>query len=151
MNLRHQLLLVSLITLNGCSTKVQDNTSVHPTTNVMDSNDRSIKSYMAEMEQYLNDVYRFYDDPEMRETLLERIGLILEFHDQFIDSTPEVFNKMPPNWVTEYKHLYRYHVLKSKRLFSELKTAIEENNFDQVEKVLDQLDENRRNSHTIFG
>ena len=112
---------------------------------------RSIKSYMAELEQYLNDAYRFYDDVDFKTTLVERLDLAIQFHDGFIDQTPRMFDDLPESRKAEMIELYRYHTLKSKRLFEELKAAIIQEDYDTVKKVLNQLDANRRKSHTIFG
>ena len=49
------------------------------------------------------------------------------------------------------RYLYKYHTEKSKRLFEELKAAIIAKNYSVIERIIMQLDENRRESHTIFG
>lgn len=103
------------------------------------------------MEQYLNDIYRFYDDPEMSKVLIQRIDLILTFHDGFIERTPDFLESLETSYHEEFRHLYRYHAMKSKRLFNELKLAIQAKDLKLVRALLDQLDENRRDSHTIFG
>ena len=46
---------------------------------------------MAEMEQYLNDIFRFYDDESMHSVLIERIDLVIGFHDGYKELDPELF------------------------------------------------------------
>ena len=149
---KKQIFIISFwsFCLSACTTTSQVGES-DSRSKLLVSEGRSIKSYMAEMEQYLNDVFRFYDDESMHTVLMERIDLVIQYHDGYIKNDPDFFEKIPRSMHSEMRHLYKYHTLKSKRLFQELKTAIANEDYPQVEEILDQLDQNRRDSHTIFG
>ena len=149
---KKQIFIISFwsLCLSACTTTSQVGESDSGASS-FSTEGRSIKSYMAEMEQYLNDVFRFYDDESMHTVLMERIDLVIQYHDGYIKNDPDLFEKMPGSMHSEMRHLYKYHTLKSKRLFQELKTAITVKDYSQVEEILNQLDQNRRDSHTIFG
>ena len=136
---------------SGCKSVHDKNTSLAGDRSKVMGTSRSIKSYMAEMEEYFNDVFRFYDDESMQGMVLEQIDLVIKYHDGYIGQDPEMFSYQPEAVREELRYLYKYHTLKSKRLFQELKAAIIEKDYEEIKSLIVQLDENRRDSHTIFG
>ena len=112
---------------------------------------QTLKGHMAELGQYMDDVYRFWDSKTMHVVSLQRLNMMIEIHDRVLDIYQDYLKK---HSITKYRTqntVFEEYLLESRRLTLELKAAIENKDDELIAKTFGDLDQNRRDAHSAFG
>ncbi|MEO0508658.1 MAG: hypothetical protein AAF065_02220 [Verrucomicrobiota bacterium] len=112
---------------------------------------QTLKGYMAELGQYMDDVYRFWDSKTMHETALERLDEMVEIHDSVLEIYADYLDD---HSIIEYQTqhaAFQTYLEKSRQLTLELKKAIQSMDDSLILKAFGDLDQSRRDAHSHFG
>ena len=99
---------------------------------------------MARMEELLNAIDRFLDDPEFQDRLLADAK---EFHQLVTESRGQYPEKLSLNDQSQFDHTIEQTAIVSKKLIDSLET----NNVMAVREALEELDSLRQEGHTRFS
>ena len=106
---------------------------------------------MAELGQYMDDVYRFWDSKTMHELSLQRLDMMVAIHDQVLEIYEDYLDEHSIiKYRTQHGSFEKY-LRDSQRLTLQLKQAVESKNDDQIMQAFGELDQNRRDAHSDFG
>lgn len=111
----------------------------------------SFAGLMAELGQYMDDVYRFWDSQSMRDTSIERLEQMIEIHDQCLAIYNEYLATLGDDTLKAQSERFKRYLLKSKELTIRLKEAVQSGDGEAVKEALHHLDQNRRKAHSTFG
>lgn len=106
---------------------------------------------MAELGQYMDDVYRFWDSSSMQDVAIQRLDQMLIIHDECILIYKDYLLSREDEELSSEADKFEKYLQKSKALTIKLREAIESGDPDAVKEALDKLDRNRRNAHSVFG
>lgn len=112
---------------------------------------QSMVGYMAELGQYMDDVYRFWDSSSMQDVAIQRLDQMLIIHDECILIYKDYLLSREDEELSSEADKFEKYLQKSKALTIKLREAIESGDPDAVKEALDKLDRNRRNAHSVFG
>lgn len=148
-----QFLIASAVIHPGC---VHTETEVHKlevsgSTAPTEKFYQTMAGYMAELGQYKDDVYRFWDNGSTYEIALQRLDLMVEIHDSCLLIYEDYLVELDDPVLSKQGDLFKDYLIKSRQLTKELKKAILTKDQDKIEAAFKALDRNRRNAHTTFG
>lgn len=112
---------------------------------------QTLKGYMAELGQYMDDVYRFWDSNSMHEVSLQRLDQMLEIHDRVLEIYPSYLKDHDVEEYRAQNALFEEYLHRSRKLTLELKNAVISKEDDKITEAFGNLDQNRRNAHSDFG
>lgn len=112
---------------------------------------QTLKGYMAELGQYMDDVYRFWDSQSMHELALERLDAMLEIHNRCLELYPSYLESHSIVAYRTEAERFENYLLRSRELTAALKAAVESKDDARILKAFGDLDQNRRDAHSAFG
>lgn len=123
---------------------------VSSTAEIEEAPGKTLVGYMADLGQAMNRFYRVHGVAKFREEELRLAHEMVIIQQNCLDLLPDTLAD-EPNTVDERTQLYRFFALRSLRLLEELLAAVRESDSVAVERILLEIDQNRRNAHSEFG
>lgn len=151
---------ISLLMLAACSTASHDElhgderisaTTTGVPTEQPEAFNQTLKGYMAELGQYMDDVYRFWDSRSMYDVALERLDAMVEIHDRCLELYPRYLESHSVVAYRTQQEDFGNYLRTSRKLTLALKEAIITKNDTQIWEAFAKLDQNRRDAHSAFG
>ena len=112
---------------------------------------QTLKGHMAELGQYMDDVYRFWDSRSMHDLALERLDAMLEIDDRCLELYPTYLESHSIAAYRTEAERFENYLLRSRELTAALKAAVESKDDARILKAFGDLDQNRRDAHSAFG
>lgn len=111
----------------------------------------TMAGYMAELGQYMDDVYRFWDSNSMHEVAIQRLDLMIQIHDDCLEIYEDYMDIYDDPAVRSQTEAFKDYLVKSKALTIDLKEAVLSRDDEQIKEAFNNLDMNRRDAHSVFG